>query len=276
MAHNRFFNIQEFKNAHSTHESAPYVALKRLSDYLERYPLDSSARIYYADILVKVGRFDDALKELDKCNEDIENIRDKNKRTLQKKKMNFVKVKALMYLERYKEAYYLHAMLGTIPPMKTELFCCTHILNPTNLRIKEYISAIKKQYKRYLTDKEKSYSFASDFPLEEVKAEIERRYLTPEKCLFPGYYSNLYIFRYNSCGTVDGKSVNYFRVYCLHGTNHLHETDIIMFISPCDYGENIPETIDLNYMKQGTKNPLPKRKTRNPNMQNKGILNKGA
>ena len=54
-------------------------------------------------------------------------------------------------------------------------------------------------------------------------------------------YDDTYIFKYDKCGRVGNRLVDYINVVCFHNTR-----DIITVL-PVNYGENLPH-VDLNYM----------------------------
>ena len=84
--------------------------------------------------------------------------------------------------------------------------------------------------------------FEENFPLRDVVEEI-KKYIPSNKRLYLGFYDNIYYFKYDECGRVDRKMVNYFKVVCLHNSQD--------FITMCPVvgNENLPY-IDLNYMKK--------------------------
>ena len=88
--------------------------------------------------------------------------------------------------------------------------------------------------------------FAYDFPILEIVEEI-KKYIPSDKRINGGFYDNVYIFKYDYCGKVEGKTANYFKVVCFDGTS-----DFIT-IYPCVEGKNLPYT-DLNYLQYANAN----------------------
>ena len=67
-----------------------------------------------------------------------------------------------------------------------------------------------------------------------------------DKMLYCGFVDNTYVYKYDCCGRVDGKVVDYFKVVCLHGTKNI----ITMY--PIKKDHNLP-CVDLNYLKENAK-----------------------
>lgn len=70
-----------------------------------------------------------------------------------------------------------------------------------------------------------------------------KKYLLSDKRIYPDFIDDVYIFKYDNCGTVNQKSVNYFKVICFHNTKN------IITMCPVNDNLNIPY-IDLNYLNQ--------------------------
>lgn len=84
--------------------------------------------------------------------------------------------------------------------------------------------------------------FVPDFPLEEVLEEI-KKYIPSDKRLFPGFYEDVYHFKYEHCGRENNRLVNFFKVVCFN------DTQDIITICPISYGDELPY-VDLSYMKK--------------------------
>ena len=65
--------------------------------------------------------------------------------------------------------------------------------------------------------------------------------MTEDNKLCSGFYDDTYIFKYNKCGRVDNRLVDYINVVCFHNTH-----DIITIL-PVNCGEHMPH-VNLNYM----------------------------
>ena len=121
-------------------------------------------------------------------------------------------------------------------------------------RESEFLKHIKKHIvdSNDLIDKTNESVFAAEFNIIEIIEEI-KKYIPSELGLCYGFLDNIYTFKYDECGRVNNKIVNYFQVVTLHDTCEL----ITMF--PVDYGEFLPY-VDLNYMNK-TNLPKVKRKS---------------
>ena len=106
----------------------------------------------------------------------------------------------------------------------------------------DFLTHIEKHLMSYndLDDRLNGSVFVSGFNVNEILAEI-KKYIPSENGLCTGTLENIYVFKYDECGRVNNKLVDYFQVVALHDTCEL----ITMY--PIDYGEFLPY-VDLNYM----------------------------
>lgn len=262
---NLHFDEWLFHLAMNNYETDPYDTITQLSNYLDKYPGDNSARIYYANALATVGKISDALQIVNSCDKVIETSslyeENRDKYLFQKKDVIFVKIKIYMYMEKYKEAYdlYLNSIdLGISLHIERIIFYCKKklgLLNSeerekqyyVNRQILEYnegdfLYHAKKHCNGYFSNNsEENSEFAPDFPLEEIVKEIKNMIPTSER-IYPGFIEDAYLFKYNGCGTCNKGVIDYFKVICFHNTN-----DIITMY-PFLHGERLPQ-IDINYLK---------------------------
>ncbi len=96
--------------------------------------------------------------------------------------------------------------------------------------------------------------FNLDFPLEVVLTELKT--LIPNDTMTNfGFYNNFYLFKYDNVGKVNRRSVDYFRVVVINGTNK------ILTMYPLEHGENLPY-VDLNYLNPIYQKPSEKKLSR--------------
>lgn len=122
-------------------------------------------------------------------------------------------------------------------------------------QINEYdINDFYDHIKKHLYDCSTEFSeeswdkFFEDFPLKEIINE-SKKYIPSNKCLYKGFYTSVYVFKFDNCGKVNNKTVDYFKIICLENNSNF----ITMY--PADECKYLPY-IDLNYLKQ--ENELPK------------------
>ena len=87
--------------------------------------------------------------------------------------------------------------------------------------------------------------FSDDFPMPEV-IDVIKDIIPNEKVVFSGFLEDLYTFRYDECGRVNGKITDFFQVVTIHGTNQL------ITIYPNSDCQCFPYT-DLNYLNKTQK-----------------------
>ena len=106
----------------------------------------------------------------------------------------------------------------------------------------DFLDHIKKhmQGEEDITEKDCCTIFGQDFPMDKIIQEI-KKYIPSDKKLLLGFYDNIYYFKYDSCGRVDNKNVDYFKVVCFNGT------DNFITMHPVIINENLPYQ-DLNYL----------------------------
>ena len=68
-----------------------------------------------------------------------------------------------------------------------------------------------------------------------------KKYIPSDKIFYPGFYEDLYVFRYDRCGKEKNKTTDFIKVYAFHNT-----TDLITIV-PASSLDNMPY-VDLNYM----------------------------
>ena len=274
----KYFNKWEFQQALNLAETNPLEAKFKYEQYIKKYPKDYASYSYYAHVLITLGNFEQADKVLDY----VENIsiRDKfyinqlNKAKLLKNNILINKLRLLSYQEKYDELYRLyleHSKEIKNMDINSIIFYCKKKIGKIDIEKRDENSYLFRQIVDYKesdflqhinkhladynenTDKPNSSVFVSNFPIDEIIKEI-KKHMTFEKRLYPGFYQNIYIFKYNECGRVYNKLTDYFKVICFHDTK-----DIIT-MCPAANCQDLPY-IDLNYLIHDTTNTKVRRKS---------------
>lgn len=264
---NKYFDRDEFYQILSLTKTNPYQARQRFEEYLIKYPEDYSTYPYYISNLI-------SLREIDKAEETLNYLStayidnkkfNRNKEKLERLKRYILinKIKILSYKGQYEEIYQIYLNNKELIEkldISNVIFYCKRKLFPNEPINKEGVSYLYKQiidyqeeeflnhiqkhtYEHNLLEEdtfENPSTFSKDFPLETIVKEI-KKHIPSNKSLFYGFYSNIYVFKYNRCGQCNGHQTNYFKVICFNKTNQI----ITMF--PCIEGNNLPH-YDLNYI----------------------------
>lgn len=261
---NRYFDVFEFQQIINLMDINPYSSLVLYEQYLDKYPNDYSAYLLYCSNLIILGKLEEAEKVynyFEKRHMNDNNLKGTEKEKRIKESMIFTKIKLLSYQEKYEELYKFCARNKNIileNKMNDAYFYSKKMTNRLDLSRrdensylfsqivnydeKEFLEHIKKhrQSEEGIAQNECSTIFSYDFPVNKVIQEI-KRYIPSDKKLLLGFYDNIYYFKFDSCGRVDNKIVDYFKVVCFNGTNN--------FITMCPViiDENLPYQ-DLNYL----------------------------
>lgn len=270
-----YFNIWEAKRVLKYAETDPLRAKEEYETYLEKYPRDYITYTFYANVLIILGHFDEAEKVLDYAKKLYEKngrfYNDLAKMEYFEKKLIWDTLRLLSYQEKYEELYNFYSQnYGAIKNIGIKSIDTYYRKKSGRLNMdrdgatsyltkqiikydeKEFLDHIKKHLQDCDDDIEKSTGvFYEDFPLNEVVEEI-KKHIPSNKKLCYGFFDDTYIFKYDECGRDNNKSVNYFKVVCLHNTNDF----ITMF--PSVECENLPYT-NLNYFVKDKKEVKVKR-----------------
>ncbi len=233
----------------------PFSTINNLEQYIDMYPEDVVAYIYYSQVLIDINDFELAEKVLKYIDDNYPNENDA--------RILFNKFRILCLKEQYEEAKLFYDQykyeLFAIDP-KVDLFEVVYKTKTENnlkredmpnrylynqlieYKEEDFLDHIKKHLADYNMDLEypNPVIFSPDFPLEVVLKEIKNIIPNDIGTNF-SFYNNFYVFKYDNAGRINNKAVNYFRVITLNGTNKL----ITMY--PLECGENLPY-IDLNYL----------------------------
>lgn len=265
---NKYYDEFAFTEAISLIQTDPYKALSELKKYFDKYPLDYSSYPYYISTLMLIGEFDAAEEKLNY----IQNIydsgiykKDERRDAILRYSIIYAKFKLLCYQRKYEEAYnYYYDNINSIKKFDVDkiLFYCRmkmglideNIIKERNYQPyfyrqiidyqeSDFIHHAKKHCKDTLYgDEEAKSEFVSGFPFEEVVSEI-KKYIPSEKRLYPGFMDNMYLFRYDGCGTCSEGSINFIKVITFDNSKNI----ITMY--PFLQGEKFPY-VDLNYMRK--------------------------
>lgn len=268
---NKYYDAFEFERAVELMDFDPYTSLELFKQYLTKYPNDYSAQLLCCPNLIIIGRLDEAEKVYNNFEEKYmadEALRGTEKDKKIRENKVFSRIKLLSYQERYEELYnFCIENLDVIKENKMidALFYSkkmTGRLSDDRRDENSYLfsqivkyeeTAFFDHIKKHLQDDtpcsmKSPATFKQDFPVKEIVSEI-KKYIPSSKKLLLGFYDNIYFFKYDGCGRVDNKVVDYFKVICFANTK-----DIIT-IYPVVGSKNLPYE-DLNYLVN--EEPFPK------------------
>ena len=265
---NVYFDEKAFEYVMKPFEVDPFLSESRFKEYLEKYPKDYYARAYYVLLLTRICKFDEALEEYNRINEEVD--RDTYYAYSNKKRisafefnMTLASIKLLSSQENYEELYGLlqevYDKLHMDDKVYVSYFCeakmgtiTTDGTNPNAYRFNQsvkyqeeaFYEHIKRHMADYNVDEEKPNIavFRADFPLNEVIEEVKKSLLSDQRT-FNGFFEDTYCFKYDHCGTVNNSTTDYFKVICQHNTSNM----ITMF--PAVKCKSLP-IIDLNYLRE--------------------------
>lgn len=225
------------------------ASMKHFEFYLKNYPKDINAQICYVDLLIKMGDFEEAEKFLQRTE-----IAQKN--YLEHNMWLLLMIKLLCCKKKYKEAYRLlqnnPEILISKPDLKSTLLFLQKKLNQniqSDTVRKNYLTSQIMDYSEELfmkhvidnhfnmEDKNKIL-FTDDFPLYEVYDLIKKR-LPHTDVIHSSPITEISYFKYDGCGRINYKSVDFIRVTAMSDSNQL----ITMF--PYE-NKGITPYIDLN------------------------------
>ena len=230
-----------------------YRTLLVLEDYMKKYPLDVNSKLYYAKVLIGLGKLEMALEVLNS------ELVLSSKRELDNEQRLFSIAKILIAKEKYQECYDL-IQDNNLPILKIYykdailLFLKKKLNILTDEDIKNSNGYLKSQiisyredvalahilrHKSLESDKETCSQFSLDFPLDKFYHQVKNLIPNINK-INSRFIINIHVFKYNRVGIVSGELVDYIKVATIANSNH------ILSMYPCQNEEKFPY-IDLNY-----------------------------
>ena len=265
----QFFNSIMSKKISLLIEKDPILAKEQYEQYFKFYPKDYTIYPNYISLIIRLGKFDEAEQIINNISNQAKNdkkfLKNTEKVEFLQKRIVFYKLKILCYKEKYQEFFQLYQenkekLYDKISSNNAIICYCKKKTNTLELvrednfsylfrqlidyQENDFLDHIKKHQAEYAQnmDNPSTAIFTPDFPIEEVLREI-KKYIPSEKCYYPGFFENEYIFKYDENGRDKYQLVDYFKVYTFHKTNEF------ITITPSRYCEKL-SYIDLNYMKK--------------------------
>ena len=257
------YDLNEFKSIIPIMITNPIEANKQYETYIKKYPEDYSAYPYYASALITLGYFKEAEKILDIAECKLSKYSNNQTTTNKFKTFIITKIRLLAYQEKFEELYdtstkYYQEFLNSefsslvfyarkktsrlnIEDRNSNTYLYRQIINYQETDFLEHIKKHMSIYNQNIEEPNPNL-FTPNTDVLKITEEI-KKYLLSDKRIYPDFIDDVYIFKYDNCGTVNQKSVNYFKVICFHNTKN------IITMCPVDDNLNIPY-IDLNYLNQ--------------------------
>lgn len=228
------YDVDEFRRIlKMVEDNCIWQAFNAYQEYFECYPNDISAKSYYVDLLIKVGRFDEAEELIE------EHIHKSNLSKISREDFEFRKLRLLSSTGQYQECYDLllrdfdilkqrgWLIQGVLLELKKKL----GILESSDYKQNHYFLSQIVNYSedlclknldkyRYHGDDAASIYFMDDFPIEKVYYML-RDMLPFGKKIYLDLTTNLYIFKYDNNGKINGKMVDYLAVTTLLDSNDI-------------------------------------------------------
>ena len=241
----------------------PSLTKDEMEEYIGEYPKDYSMYVYYADLLIYINELDKAFVEIcrverfAKSDQEFKN----NKPKYEKFKYDLIRTKLKYYVfaNRYEDFKKLYEITGHDYQLSLVFSYVSKQLGELNIDNFNSESYMRRQianyqYSEFLDrlyqhqnsandiDNPNRYIFSEDFPMEDVLNEIPKYILGSTK-LNTSNFENLYIFKFDNCGRVNGKIVDFFIVICLKDSFEI----IDMYPkNDCEY----KPYVDLNYLRK--------------------------
>ncbi len=271
-----YFNEYEFNEAFKLQYIDPYEAEKRYENYFLKYPFDYNTYPYFVSLLILLGKFEKANDILNYIEKKAFNDSNYCNRIDKVDFLNYglftCRLKLLLFNKKYKELIiYYYQNIDNIKGYDLEnnlnslIFYCRKMLGDLDPKRREKNAYLYRQIVRYeesdfrnhikkhlINEKEEDNEcvFSYDFPVDMVIEEI-KKYIPSNKCLYHGFFDNVYYFKYDNVGRCNGKITDYFKVVALDNSKD--------FITMCPVmeGENLPY-INLNYLIEKGNNEVKK------------------
>lgn len=258
----KYFNVIKTKQIFNCLKTNCFTAKDEMEAYINEYPNDYSMQCFYAGVLITIGKIDEAkfiLNNIEKIINDeiiVSNLLNKKKEI--KNNYFFTMLRYYIYSGQYNEFIKLYLSQSNLN-LNAALMYCDKKLNLIDKNRREPNSYIFRQIVEYQEDdfldhihkhlaeyndidEPISSIFSYDFPLENMIAEI-KKYIPCSMKINSGFIENTYMFKYDYCGKVKNKTVNYFKMVTFNNTNEF------ITMCPSDEYSEYP-CFDLNYMRQ--------------------------
>lgn len=236
----------------------PYYTLDMLEEYLSVYYTDFIAYTNYINLLLDFGDCDSAKQVIDFVDDFFPSL----------DYTNFIRGKMRYYILtgqydlandlyiEYKDAIIerdpqdevfevVYGRLKNLDKYSTRSACNKYLYNQIiDYSYEDFLLHIQKHLADVNVQKEvpNPVIFAPSFPVYDILDRIRSTMPNDNRINF-GFHNNFYTFRYEANGRIAYKSVDYFRVITINGTNNI----ITMY--PLEHGEGLPY-IDLSYLKE--------------------------
>lgn len=210
-------------------------ALVLFQEYFERYPNDYSAYVQYADLFIRMGNFNQAEQILNSI------VINSKLKPVFFESYTLIKEKLLVCQKKYNEAYKYFLENIDIFEMKEwgidsfSLFIRKklNLLTNDDMNQKNYLFSQIVNYSdelclehltkhQYNCENDNQFQFVENFPLEQVYYQIKSMLpMNSDNCVYNSLIDSQYIFKYDNCGKINGKTVNYIEVITLHDTDNI-------------------------------------------------------
>lgn len=210
------------------------VASVKFEQYLQEYPNDVCGCAYYADLLIKMGRFQEAATILDDAP-----VTSKTPE-LARQDIILTRIKLFSSLGQYEKC--LEMIRNNFEMLECRNWNVTELLiffkkklglllyddySGFNYKISQITgyseeAAIEciRRYHLVNYGRTPHYCFYDDFPINEVYYKV-RNMLPLEEKIYENVFENTYIFKYANNGRVFGESVDYIKVITLMESNDI-------------------------------------------------------
>ena len=248
----KFNNIEFMRILKLINEAKYKYALEEFQKYLEKYPKDMEARLYYARICHMMGEFSNFKKVIDS----IHSITDFSNDT-DKEKYFYLIIRKYLYEGRYQECYdYIKNNIDFFYNIgERDLEIMTFLMQKLNITASKtrdlptyFLKQIVDYNKERLFIHIKPFSFNEDLNIREIYKRITEEIpnMTPYN---EGFLTKSYIFKYDKCGYNRGIMVDYFKVYTLIDSNNI----TTMFPNNNSSRLNYVDINDLRYKEDKSK-----------------------
>ena len=221
-----------------------YEAINKFEIYFQKYPNDISGYAYYIETLMKLG-------EIDKAVEFFNQLKVEENTTMHaKEELLRIKLRLLMLNEEYDKAYqfliqyqsvfdknkwttgalscFLKKQLGIVTALEKEEYCKKYLLRPILSYSEDDAFIHTCSIHQSTLENMSPVQFVEDFQVKDMYDRL-RKSIPNKDRIYDDVISDKYIFKYDACGHVNSKIVDYFVVVATKNTND------IFTMYPCSY-----------------------------------------